>query len=107
MNDRPAQTLPAGFTRSAWGALDPSSRILFLQEILANNPKFRVSGVVDYERSAEPLLIDRRDGELLSLSGESVSGGPIEVTVFPGGFLNNRELLLAVLAGLAGLAFIL
>lgn len=98
-------TLPAGFAASAWPDLDPAGRALFLEEFLVANPQLEVIGSVDYESAAEPVLVNRRSGDVVSLAGQTISSrsSGLTVPIVEGSILSSNAWPWLAIAAIAGL----
>jgi len=63
--------------------MDAMARGIFLEEVLASDPRFEVRGQINYEDSREPLLTEKATGLFVTIAGEIVQarGEPLVVTI--------------------------
>ena len=107
---RPASRGFATTDRGAglWASLDPHSRLLFLQELLASRPNLNPVAGVNYDPNP-PLLEDTATGAVVGIDGSTIltGDGALSVDITRGTFAEstgNNLLLWLTLAGLVVVA---
>lgn len=103
-----------GLEHTAWRYLDPFSRRVLLDEVLASHPTWAPDGTVDYSDPTEPLLREYYSGYVITMLGDRVDGAPLSVEITQGNLVDyppvpgrkpiiptgNNTLIVAAIIGL-------